>query len=68
MPDTSAGRLSSSPGAPVSPSSSDAEYDKLPVSQTCFTGLKLSKYFLIQKLRIKAVFFEFTGIVCSVLH
>uniref|UniRef100_A0A803VGJ0 Nuclear receptor coactivator 7 n=1 Tax=Ficedula albicollis TaxID=59894 RepID=A0A803VGJ0_FICAL len=30
VPDTSAGRLSSSPGAPVSPSSSDAEYDKLP--------------------------------------
>ncbi|NXE49238.1 NCOA7 protein, partial [Casuarius casuarius] len=31
VPETSAGRLSSfSPGAPVSPSSSDAEYDKLP--------------------------------------
>ncbi|XP_058691895.1 nuclear receptor coactivator 7 isoform X4 [Poecile atricapillus] len=30
VPDTSAERLSSSPGAPVSPSSSDAEYDKLP--------------------------------------
>nr|XP_041571084.1 nuclear receptor coactivator 7 isoform X4 [Taeniopygia guttata] len=30
VPDTSTGRLSSSPGAPVSPSSSDAEYDKLP--------------------------------------
>ncbi|XP_056343363.1 nuclear receptor coactivator 7 isoform X5 [Oenanthe melanoleuca] len=30
VPDTSSGRLSSSPGAPVSPSSSDAEYDKLP--------------------------------------
>ncbi|XP_062345957.1 nuclear receptor coactivator 7 isoform X3 [Cinclus cinclus] len=30
VPDTNAGRLSSSPGAPVSPSSSDAEYDKLP--------------------------------------
>ncbi|NWT62733.1 NCOA7 protein, partial [Erythrocercus mccallii] len=30
VPDTSAGRLSSSPGAPISPSSSDAEYDKLP--------------------------------------
>lgn len=38
MPETSAARLSSfSPGAPVSPSSSDAEYDKLPVSQTWFT-------------------------------
>lgn len=37
MPETSAARLSSfSPGAPVSPSSSDAEYDKLPVSQTLF--------------------------------
>ncbi|XP_062428574.1 nuclear receptor coactivator 7 isoform X2 [Rhea pennata] len=31
VPETSAGRLSSfSPGAPISPSSSDAEYDKLP--------------------------------------
>ncbi|XP_068866939.1 nuclear receptor coactivator 7 isoform X3 [Aphelocoma coerulescens] len=30
VPETNAGRLSSSPGAPVSPSSSDAEYDKLP--------------------------------------
>lgn len=35
MPETSAARLCSfSPGAPVSPSSSDAEYDKLPVSQS----------------------------------
>ncbi|NXA47105.1 NCOA7 protein, partial [Nothocercus julius] len=30
VPETSAGRLSFNPGAPVSPSSSDAEYDKLP--------------------------------------
>ncbi|KAM6279530.1 nuclear receptor coactivator 7 isoform 3-T4 [Porphyrio hochstetteri] len=30
VPETSAARLSFSPGAPVSPSSSDAEYDKLP--------------------------------------
>lgn len=34
MPETSAVRLSFNTGAPVSPSSSDAEYDKLPVSQT----------------------------------
>ncbi|NXD06404.1 NCOA7 protein, partial [Nothocercus nigrocapillus] len=30
VPETSAGRLCFNPGAPVSPSSSDAEYDKLP--------------------------------------
>ncbi|XP_061846608.1 nuclear receptor coactivator 7 isoform X3 [Colius striatus] len=30
VPETNAARLSFSPGAPISPSSSDAEYDKLP--------------------------------------
>ncbi|XP_069707923.1 nuclear receptor coactivator 7 isoform X3 [Phaenicophaeus curvirostris] len=41
VPETSAARLSSfSPGAPVSPSSSDAEYDKLPDADLARKALK----------------------------